>query len=872
MIKNPHYQGTKGIRMNNRLKIVIACALFALAIVPASLMAQTAPATSVFNYPGAGVIQAGDVWESFLPQGTTPNYSEAGTATSLGVRRFLQMGNFDRGWTTPATHFPAAFPITPYWFKDAYVMVYEPDTTWNRGPAATNPSFFPISAENGGLANYSFFGYLTYKSTLNGASDPLRKYSIDPYWVDGAQRQHVVYEAAWPTNLGVDVKLRAHGFAAPNWDNLNDYVIVEISLKNTGLLDMDMNGIADTPRVANALKHDIKALAFQIEEQAYMSISSYACGGRCVNDVVPTVYARQAAWVNDPDSTGSPWAFSTVFPSATTLNAVTGSGNVDIGFNGGSTRNYMDLKHGWVMLDVKSGGLPASALHSTASLPSKLTVFGTHPIGLGAQRGWYVSGGSNYWVGSISDPRKMFFATTGVWYANGNTNSHNTDFNSLNLAPNPNFFASGNAGDVLSFVAKGSPARPNGDFKSTDHFDQISYEDGSADATTQYPTGWGKWTLGCSNTENFDVDMFTGVGPFDLKKDSTITLVFATVAGYRLEGIQRSVRAARFTYQSDFSIPKPPPLPDMRLSNTLNKTVAIEWNAAAETDGAFSGYKIWKSSQFKKLSWLAEGMRVVDLYQQQDAVATTRPANLYKPINPKFDAQAKMASNATKGLYQPDTWGTWDLIKVIPKSDLATLSPAQTAGMKYRYEDPSVILGFQYWYYVSAYKDGSFTGPGGDVTGRIETHSTNRNGANGLWLNTFPFGYTNANYPKDATLLKNLGAGQIVGSALAAKGDLSHIGVRPNPYKRYALHDNISQVYDHKIMFYNLPPQCKITILDVSGQVIDVINFVQFNAANGGYAFWDMFSKDGIECASGVYIYVAESPTMNHVGQFAILR
>ena len=31
----------------------------------------------------------------------------------------------------------------------------------------------------------------------------------------------------------------------------------------------------------------------------------------------------------------------------------------------------------------------------------------------------------------------------------------------------------------------------------------------------------------------------------------------------------------------------------------------------------------------------------------------------------------------------------------------------------------AVILGFQYWYYVSAFKDGSFTGPGGDVTGRI---------------------------------------------------------------------------------------------------------------------------------------------------------
>jgi hypothetical protein len=183
-----------------------------------------------------------------------------------------------------------------------------------------------------------------------------------------------------------------------------------------------------------------------------------------------------------------------------------------------------------------------------------------------------------------------------------------------------------------------------------------------------------------------------------------------------------------------------------------------------------------------------------------------------------------------------------------------------------------VLLGFQYWYYVSAYKEGTFTGPGGDVTGRIETHSTNRNGATGLWYNTYPYGYTNANYPTgNSTLLKNLGAAQVVTSALAAKGDLSKVGVKPNPYKKAALFDNRSQVYDHKILFYNLPPQCKITILDVAGQVIDVIDFAS-NDPSKGSVFWDMFSKDGIEVASGLYIYVVQSPTMQHVGQFAILR
>ncbi len=853
--------------MNNRLKIMIACALLALVIVPTSLLAQSAPATSVFNYPGAGVICAGDVWESFLPQGTTPNYSEAASYTSLGVRRFCQMGNFDRGWTTPATHWPSAFYMTPYWFKDMNVEVYDPDTTWNRGPASANPSFFALDA--GPSGNYSNFAQLTYKSTLFGATDPTRKYSVEPYFVDNATRQHVVYEAGWPTNLGVDVKFRAHGFAAPNWDNLNDYVIVEIQLTNTGFLDMNMDGNADN----GITTHDIQALAFQIEEQSYMSISSYACGGRCVNDIVPTIYARQAGFINDQDSSGSPWAFSMMIPSCTSLAPT--PGNFDMGFLGGTTKNYMDTRHGWVMLDVKEGALPANRAQSTSGLPSKQTIFGTDPIGTGAQRGWYMSAGSSYWAGSLSDPEKMFYISTGVWYANGGQLSHNTDFTSLNLNPDPNFFASGTQGNPLTFVPKVSatPLQPKGDYKSTNHFDEQSWEDGSADAATKYSPGWGKWTLGCSHTENFDDDMFTGLGPFSLKHGESITIVLATVAGYRLEGMQHSVRAARFCYQSNFQIPTPPPLPNVKISNTLNKSVAVEWDKSAETDPLFAGYKIWKSSQFKKLAWLNEGFRVVDQYEQQMTVGT-RPANLYKPVNPKFDAFAKTNTNSTQGNYQPDTWGTWDLIQVIPKANLGTLTPAATSSFAsgYRYEDKDVILGFQYWWYVSAYKEGTFAGPGGDVTGRIETHSTNRNGANGLWYLTFPFAYNNANYPaSNATLLRNLGGAQVVTSALAPRGDVSRIGVRPNPYKKTALFDNRSQVYDHKIVFYNLPPQCKITILDVSGQIIDVINFVS-NDPSKGSVFWDMFSKDGIEVASGVYIYVVQSPTGNHVGQFAILR
>jgi hypothetical protein len=858
--------------IKNKRALLTTIAFCALVLLPLMATSQT-----TVGYAGGGVIQAGDVWESFLPQGFVPNYSDAGIYTTQGWRTFLRMGNFDRGWTTPGTHWPAAYPMTPYWFKNAMVYVYDTSSTFNpeKIGGVANPSYLAAARITGSSDPWSNFAQLTFSEKLSGAVPQVgttikkgtRNYTTEPYWVDGAKRQHAVYEAAWPTNLGVDVKLRAHGFQGPNWNNLNDFVIIEIELKNTGVLDMNMDGVAEQ------LSHNIQALTFQMNGEAYMSVSSYAGGGRNVNDIVPTVIARQFCWIDDVDENGQPWAFAfyRTAPTTGSFAAPPAAGKWDFGFNGGATKNYTDIYTGWVMLDAKIGGLPTDASKSTSPLPSKFTTFGTHPIGVGAQRGWFVSGQTTRFGHTTGNPMQMFYASLAAWFVDGGKAHSTTSFDLYNLAPNANWFSAGTTGNVLTFVPRPSPlGRPNGSMQATGLFDQVSTEDGRASATVNYPTGYGKFSQGASHTENFDGDSYSGIGPFSLKKDSTMTVVFATVAGYRLEGIQKAVRAARWAYAQDYALPVLPSLPDVKVSNTLKKSTYVEWDNKAETDAEFAGYKIYRSAQYKKLNWLDEGMRVVDLYQEQMSVGT-RPASVYKPVNPRFDAFATTQSTTLKGTYQPDTWGTWDLLKVIPKADLATYKPAVTSGYSYIFEDKDVILGFTYWYYVSAYKEGSYTGPGGETTTRIETHSTNRNGATGLWPGTWPFAYNNVNFPKDAAGLKNIGAQQIVYSALAPKGDVTTVGVRPNPYKRAALHDNRSQVYDHKLLFYNLPPQCKITILDVAGQVIDVIQFASSDASKGS-TFWDMFSKDGIEVASGVYVYVVESPSGSKVGYFSILR
>jgi len=223
------------------------------------------------------------------------------------------------------------------------------------------------------------------------------------------------------------------------------------------------------------------------------------------------------------------------------------------------------------------------------------------------------------------------------------------------------------------------------------------------------------------------------------------------------------------------------------------------------------------------------------------------------------------------------------LVEVIPAAQLGNYLDNSVSGYNYSWEDPIVDLGFQYWYYVSAYTSGAtvdlsatgYSGYNPTTTTTLESSNVNRNGATGLWEDTYPFATTNPFYPKTAAGLKAMGASFTVQSALADPALLASgaatISVKPNPYKKKALFDNAVNAFDHKVTFYNLPPTATITILDVSGQIVEQIEFTS-NDPNRGSIFWDLFSKDGVEVASGLYIYVVDYDGGQHIGYLSILR
>jgi hypothetical protein len=785
---------------------------------------------------GAAVMVAGELWDSYMLFNNMTKGPWYGEATGDVIRQ-IRVGNFDRGWTTPTHMWPGGWNFGAFWNKSMEISVWDPDTTFNPQTigGAANPSYFAAAGKN-----YAFaaFGNTKRGKTLPGTNDPLRNYSVETKWVDAAKRHHAVYEASSPTTVGVDVKLKIHQYSL-NWNNFNDFLIVELTLKNTGVVDINADG---TPEKTG---HVIEGICANMHGE-YMSAFGLNEGGGRGN----YFFAQRAiGYYGDNDASGSPWAMHIAYPGES------GPGVKDMGIFVGGSRYAADVWSAWAWLGAKDA--------SGADFPTR---FGTHAVGVGPERGWYVAGNVSKGYAITGDPRHNFVGSMGQFFVDGGKSLNAATFN---LAANPNLFEAGStAGDLRTFVLKpaGSRTAPNGDLKSTNSFGVNTYE----------PT----WTKGYTAANNFDGDGFLGIGPFKLEVDQSVTVTLAVAGGFRLQGVANAIGTARWVYENkvgDYELPFDyPPVPDMRVDNTLAQSIRVRWDNKANAHPDFAGYKVYKTSLSQQVDWLATGTRVLDEYWRNMTPGAT-PASLLKPINPNFTAQAFVAGR--NGV--PDGWGPYTLMAVIPAASLASYADNSTAGYNYSWEDKVVDVGFKYWYYVAAYTNkpqtlANYTSFSNNATTDfVETSNVNRNGATGLWRDTYPFATLNSFYPKTADGQKAIGGGFIVKSALANPADLvsgkAKITVKPNPYKKKALFDNATLSYDHKITFMNLPGNAKITILDVAGQVIDEINF-QSNDPNNGSIFWDMFSKDGVEVASGLYIYVVEYDGGQHVGYFSILR
>jgi hypothetical protein len=827
---------------------------------------------------GDGYMVGGQLWDTVKPMNSA-DFRHDGAFAAIGFSRLINIGADAVDWQKPVGMWPGGYDQTDNWRNGRRFSfpMFKADG-W-AGYTAGNP----LKAHDDSPDNRFMFAW--YGPGIAGANDPNRNFKRTATFTD-ANRVHLVYEAGWPTTAGVDFKLRAHQYTV-NEQNLNDFIVVEITMHNTGDVDVNGNGTIDYSN------NKIDGVAAIIQALPTHTVTVGRGGDRSRNNFGA---GRTFGYFATPDVSGSPYGivawYPNVPPDRTANRTTPAAGRRLIGVNDGATlRGYQDRWNGFKWLGVKQGGIGDNLEGPTRNSADKQTLFGTHPVGEGAQRGWYTS---SLWQSSLHNLFRSdlaFQSATATWYSDYGKRS--TTPADSDLSPNPNFFQGGTAGDVTTFVPGNVSARPNGDFKYASEdlskaqgIPQPVWEDllNPQAASGNFYDG----AVGFNIEYTFGEAMVSGIGPFSLEVDETITMVFVVAAGYRFEGLWNAVEAAEWAWEKGWRIQGDlpvPPAPDIALESTPGGTALVRWTDVAGLGNSVDGYKIWRAAQYQRQDWLDAGYRLLNRYHHQHEIGADTDA-FKDAVNPYFDAQSEFETEI-QGSYQPAEWGTYELIAKIPTAQISTVQTPDHPYYQFAFEDEESITGFTYWYYVSAYREGQFEGPlGGVPVGHIESSNFNRNGRNSRgatpgdlgmtapWVGTYPFADLNPNFPRAGTPdAKNIGQPFTVVPPVATEDQVANlITVTPNPYKVTGLNDVRDRPESHWIFFLNTPADFTLTIVDVAGAVVFQ---ERVDGALDGQFGWDMFSKDGVEVASGLYIYHIAYGSNNErevIGHFSILR
>ena len=815
------------------------------------------------DWPGVGVMCSGDLWESFMPSGIGKYYGESQTDV-LKNRHLVRLGNFARQWTAPVFHYPAGDIFTLTWNSSIFMTEYSPTEKIGayRASVASDTVNYPYYCDAFWMQS---MGNTNMTPTSNGD-----EHGGSP-WADDSRYQQV-YEFSMPTNIGVDVKGRIRSFSF-NEANMNDFIAMEFELTNTGVQDNDCDGTIDREN------HKIEALSMLIDDGTFGSMALNKRGTRWHGWWPPS---RLSGYDGSPDPDGNPWDVPFCWATGISQSKIDANGWAPDGERKVAYRDsrgvFSDIWNGQQFIAVKEGGMDAGS-----AAPDKKTIYGSHPIGEGSQRGWYLTRNRT----KIGEPYGHFVMATGVFYEEGGKSETPALFKGKSLKPDPNYFDTSQpytVGDPVSFASlpiKGG--QPLGDLKYTNHWIQNWEKNYPGTPEPKIPDA-DLWTAGGTPKDgyNFGSGASAGVGPFSLEVGETITVVAIEYGGYRLKGVRNAVAAARFAYENDWNVPLPPPMPEMNVTATEYKEPSgvtvkprITWDNRAESAADFAGYKIYRVTAYPKYNSGQFGTRFLDRYQHQGAddigiSDDELEAKYCEPVNPNNSVPAGYNLD-----WDPGTQGPWKITAYIPKSDLSkyanTGNDAGTYAYEWLDESKEARFGYTFWYYVAAFDNESGKIANTSFTS-LESGKSNYNGRWGTWLGTYPWATAATDYPTDAAGKKKMGSPFVLNLPRAKAADLVSgklkISVKPNPYKVQAPHD---VGLEHKVVFYNLPLNTKITIFDLSGQIMDVVEYYGLDPDNGTI-FWDMFTKDGPEVQSGLYIWVAEYPEGQQTGYLAIMR
>jgi hypothetical protein len=122
----------------------------------------------------------------------------------------------------------------------------------------------------------------------------------------------------------------------------------------------------------------------------------------------------------------------------------------------------------------------------------------------------------------------------------------------------------------------------------------------------------------------------------------------------------------------------------------------------------------------------------------------------------------------------------------------------------------------------------------------------------------------------------------VTGTAISAVTDsaLALIRVVPNPFIVFSQYQG-TDAGNSRIAFTGLPGQGTLRIYTIAGQFVQQINWTQADLAGNGDLLYDLHSREGLDIATGLYLWVVTAPSnpndatsapLTARGKFVVIR
>lgn len=253
------------------------------------------------------------------------------------------------------------------------------------------------------------------------------------------------------------------------------------------------------------------------------------------------------------------------------------------------------------------------------------------------------------------------------------------------------------------------------------------------------------------------------------------------------DSLFKSLNAAKIAMQKRFNLPDPLPPPDSLFVSTGVGRIELRWSASSENAldpdtkvKDFAGYRIYRA-----------------------------------PITPD---------------------NPWEMIY--------EMGGKSGNPITHSYVDTTLIMGFDYYYAVTAFDDGTqnYLNPGVSIeSSRLASTA-----------------YVGTSAAREAQTTK--------------QGFKNNLRVVPNPFnirsRNYGNPNDPSSIENNKLLFVGLPEECTIRIFTISGDLVKTIHHT-----NGlGSEEWNQVSDSNQFIVSGLYIAHVESDLGNEIIKFVVIR